>query len=216
MAQDALMGSRNYRFSPYDKVQTVTKSGDKELKYLNTQATPFEISALGTLKEFGDFAEGDTQITRDGRSVQVVSCCLRGYLDLQASTHLTEMGTTVRLIVFVDTQCNGVLPVVTEVLQVASAFAFMDTNNLGRFSVLYDRTVCLNHTAGAGTAASPLWARVSVPFNVSIKDICVPIEFSGDAGTVAETTDNRMYALWIASDSLFVKCTALTGLRFFG
>lgn len=51
---------------------------------------------------------------------------------------------TVRVILFVDEQANGAVPLATDLLQTVTATAHLNPNNRERFKVLMDKEICLD------------------------------------------------------------------------
>ncbi len=113
-------------------------NAEKGLHDVNLSSTPVAAGAALTLNAI---AQGDTQITRDGRSI------LMKYLSLkyQLVQHITPINTLCRIVVVMDKQTIAdSTPSFTTVFQTVSMTAHLDRDAFGRFTILYDKTHVLS------------------------------------------------------------------------
>lgn len=89
-------------------------------------------------------AVGITKSTRVGGKIQVVHLGLKFQLVLPATALIADGCDSVRMIVFLDTQANGALASITDVLTSASINAFYNRDTEDRFLILKDSVYALN------------------------------------------------------------------------
>lgn len=146
--------------------------------------------------------QNTTESGRVGREVVVKSVALRFTLSLPqvvASGTLPD-GNTVRVIVFVDHQCNGATAVVLDVLQTANIHSFSNLSNSGRFTILMDE---FRDLVALSTAITPggNFNSPSVHLeNIHEFDVEEVLEFSGVDGTIDELRSNNFGVLFISHD----------------
>lgn len=128
------------------------------------------------------------------------------------------------MILFQDTQANGSVPTVTDLLHTANYNSFNNLDNKQRFKVLAEKTFSINQTAGGGYAGNfsgyavpPAvagdQAGYSVPAESSnlavaectrtfqfFKKCRIPLEFSGDTGHDSELRSNNIWMLMISEE----------------
>ena len=68
-----------------------------------------------------------------------------------ASTNSSAASNLVRIIVYLDRQCNGAAAGVTDLLESASYLSFRNLANQSRFKFLYDKTIPINVVASTIT-----------------------------------------------------------------
>ncbi len=99
----------------------------------------------------------------------------------------------VRVIVYLDKQCNGAAATVLGILETADFQSFNNLANKGRFRILHDNNVDLNYAAmgGNGTTHDTLGVNHSYQW---YKSVNIPIEFdnSADDGTLATIRTNNI------------------------
>lgn len=92
------------------------------------------ISTTGAITALSNMAIGDTHLTREGLQIRPAS--LEWKLDLRQ--HASATATTVRIIIFKDTQMSGTTPTVAELLELDAITSFMEHDTRPRFMVLRD------------------------------------------------------------------------------
>lgn len=118
----------------------------------------------------------------------------------------------VRIVVVIDTQCNGTSPTDAIALEVLNGYdvkAFRNLDNVYRFKVLWDKTFTLSNTGGGydGTNAVSYgrnqFAKFSIPLNVKVHS-------SGSGNTTSNIADNNliMFAVTNTADEATVKWSA--------
>lgn len=107
---------------------------------------------------------------------------------------------TVRVIIFLDKQCNGAAVTSTDILQDAagvpgseSALDFRKLNNIGRFKLLMDRSYNLNAPGGLGSNSG---STVLMPERCLTDHFFwkgqITVEYSGATGAITELRSNNI------------------------
>ena len=118
--------------------QSVRSTSVSELKFKDNSFIT-NITTAGVIlpntNSLVNIAVGTGPNERIGRQIKVKS--INAYLTLQknSSSYATD---TIRLMLVLDTQCNGTAPAITDILQTASVNSFRNMANSKRFVVLKD------------------------------------------------------------------------------
>jgi len=134
--------------------------------------------------------QGTTPLTHIGRKVMMKSITLRW----QGSLAPTTTGSSpLRIVIIYDKQANGALPATTDVFATDVINCFQNLDNSFRFVVLVDRIIPCVGTQGPQA------------FMLNIhKEINLPLEFKGNAGTVADIATGTLIAYIWQNGSLAV------------
>lgn len=119
----------------------------KEL--INSERKLYELTSSGTLVDnagtiihLTNIAQGDTTSTREGRSI------LMNYVNIRGVITKGTANSILRMIVFQDTQQNGIAPSVDQVLSTVgdsyAPFSGIEASFAGRFKILSTNTVSIN------------------------------------------------------------------------
>ncbi len=189
-----------------------------ELKFHDVDLDDASVAGGGTVTDsINKIAQGTTEITRLGRKCTVKNIAWRWELTLaeQDAVATPETGDTVRLIMYIDRQCNGATAAVTDILESADHLAYNNLVNKGRFKTLYDKTININFLTmasdGAGLVSQGSVTRVGAFY----KSCNLPIEFDSTAGAITEIRSNNIGVLAISRAGL-VAMTSKIRLRFVG
>jgi len=138
------------------------------------------------------FAQGAGQNQRIGRKVQMKSMIFRYTMNTNA------YAADQRILIVYDKQSDGILPLITDILQNDPGSGLnptynapMNLNNSDRFVILADE---IDHTYGGGSA---VYARSGKMY----RKINLPIHFGGTGNTLAD----------ISSGSIYVLCATASG-----
>lgn len=176
--------------------------GDGELKFHNFDYDVTPVPNGGIVRAtINIIAQGTAEDERIGRKCTIRSIQWRYayYLDTIANVVLPKSGDLLRLIVFVDKQCNGVAATVTQLLETADIFANKSLVNQGRFTILLDRLHSINYLTLTENT-DDLYSQSKVMEQATWYKACnVPIEFSGVTGAIAEIRSNNIGILTISS-----------------
>ncbi len=155
--------------------------------------------------------QGDTESTRVGRMIKIHSIQVRGKTEL--ATNTSTKSPCIRFFLFLDKQCNGAEPAVTDVLEAADFLAHNKLENSGRFVTLKTWIICMNQIAAAGNGTANDWGELTRTWQY-YKSFKVPIkiQFSGATGALTEIKSNNLMLGWITDkvDALALEyCTRI-------
>lgn len=173
------------------------------MKYLDTVNT-WRTNVTGTIGPTGATIQdsffiipsGTGATQRIGRKVTVKSLMIRMTIerypikDVVANTN-AYTADTLRVIVALDRQTNGLAPVISDLLASTQYQSYNSLVNKGRFTVLWDNVYTLNDT-GVGSDGTNVYTP-GIEINVTfMKKLNLPIEYSGTNGTVDEIRSNNI------------------------
>ncbi len=174
--------------------------GTGELKFHDVAVDDAVVPTAGAiLDSINLIPQGVTEKTRVGRKCVIRSINWRFNYSLPAQADQADIGTgeTIRIIMFLDKQCNGATATVLGILETADYQSFNNLANKGRFRTLMDRTYPLNRinsvTDGASTSSSALLTYCDTFF----KKVNIPIEFDNTTGAITEIRSNNVGVLFI-------------------
>lgn len=166
-----------------------------EKKY-NTVAASTTSSTTAAFVLLNGIAPGDAGTSRDGQSIKMSSILLRYIL----SIHATPTTTFHRVILFVDSQANGVVPAIADILQATtSVISPLVIGNANRFTILRDINVTLSQS---GPAAATIKVFKKLDLHTKYN--------TGTAGTVADINTNSLYFLHMSDQATDVPTFAYT------
>lgn len=142
-------------------------------------------------------AQGSFPFQRVGRKVHLTSFGWRWRLKMLSKTAANDSSDTVRIIIYLDTQCNGTAATVLDLLDDADFQSFNRLASRGRFRTLMDRTYTL--TPNGALAANTLEVVINDSF---YKKLDIDIEYDGVTGALSEITSNNIGMLMIGTDQL--------------
>lgn len=184
----------NYgRYSPGGRFQ--------EMKWLDVSVADGTIATSGDILNSGTIVvvpQGTTQSERIGRMIMIKKILLKYQLVLPNSTDMSETSDVIRVILYMDKQCNGATATVADILQSASFQAFRALDNSKRFTILMDRTEALTTPCAAGNGTANDSGRV-LRFKRFYKNCSIPIEYNSTTGAITEIRSNNLGILTISS-----------------
>lgn len=180
-------------------------SNGGELKFFDVPLTDAVIAAGGTITDsINKIAQGVTEVTRVGRKCTIKSISFRYKLTLpeQDAVGSPAVSDTVRLIVYMDKQCNGATAAVTDLLETADFQSFRNLANSGRFVFILDVTKDLNYLTLASDGAGVV-SQAEVGRSYTFYKKCnAPIEFNAAAGAITEIRSNNFGMLIMSSGGI--------------
>lgn len=178
--------------------------GRSELKFLDTTLNTTAITTAGVIinNTINNIVEGSDFNERIGRKVNITSIHFRGAYLEEAQTTLANMSNNVRIIIYLDQQCNAAAATVTDVLASADEKSFNNLNNSERFKILKDWFFTINHTAQS-VLTGPVYSTHRVQKTLIWNKKCdIPLKFNAtNGGTVADLTSNNIGILGIAQSA---------------
>ncbi len=185
-----------------------------ELKFHDVVIDQSAISATGdiAIDSAVKIAQGTTEKTRIGRKATIRSINWRFEVNRPTGTDLGTGDEFVRVILYLDKQCNGATAAVTDILESANYQSFNNLANKSRFRTLMDRGYDINVESSSGNGtANDLSARlISDTF---FKKCNIPIEWDNTAGAITEIKSNNIAVLVISKDGANTNCALESNMR---
>ncbi len=180
-------------------------AGGAELKFHDLDIDDAVIAAGVTVaaNSCNLIAQGTTESQRVGRKCVIRSINWRLTLTKAEGDGVTDPpnADTVRILLYLDKQCNGAAATATDILESANYQSFNNLANKSRFRTLMDRTYDLNHQAGGGNGTNSDWAQVQIS-DTFFKRVNIPIEFDGVNGTLTEIRSNNIGCLTMSGSGV--------------
>lgn len=175
-----------------------------ELKFHDVDHDDAVITAGGTIvPTINIIAQGVTESTRVGRKCTIKSIHWRYRINLieQDAVATPPAGDTVRVMVYLDRQCNDAAAGVTDILETNSWQSFRNLANTSRFQILLDKLVNINYNNLASDNAAVVSSTVHDQDYIFNKKCNIPIEFNNVAndGSLATIRSNNIGTLLVAA-----------------
>lgn len=217
----ALRSSRSSRMHPFKKTNRGPRQNIKsfrsgyrtsistvERKYVD-QANSISINLAGSVNFISGLNQGNDNFERQGRRVTWKDVAARFLIDASQlnSTSTTNMDTTMRVIVFLDTQNTGTLPLITDVLQGGRITSHLNLGNAQRFKIVVDYIEALsaaftpNLVSGTNypvlNEADPNLVR---KFYRKLPNVVGT--YQGTTNALADSSGNQLFLLVIGEDAV--------------
>jgi hypothetical protein len=149
------------------------RRGRDELKFIDVSSVPGAISTGGSITLLNGVTQGTDWDNRIGRKFLMKSLLFR-FTTSPNTGGSAPGGDVIRIIVFYDSQTNGVAPVPTDLLQNGTYDSPLNLANRDRFKVIIDKFVTMGanvYTAGNLTAGSPTCKQMNMFKKMSMEVI---------------------------------------------
>lgn len=189
-------------------------AGAIELKFHDLDIDNGAISSTAEIVEdsCNGIQQGVTEVTRVGRKCTIRSINWRYRIEKTTTATEANGSLIVRVILYLDKQCNGATALATDILEDANYQSFNNLANKSRFRTLMDRTYDLNPSAaGNGTANDIMPLKVT---DSLYKKVNIPIEFDGTTGAITEIRSNNIGVLMVADINDIATFDSKMRLRF--
>lgn len=180
-----------------------------------------EADPTGSLDCLNAIAQDDGESDRDGRKCRLSSLQFKGFIQpvVQSDLDDVQAPTPVRIVVYTDSQTNGLQSNAEDVLKDVGAEDILSLRNpkfQSRFNVLFDQLFDPGQTQ-TGTDGSSTLSSVgnSITFDF-FKKLNMEVNFSGTTSDIANITDNSIHVLAIARDAGRYLLNYQTRVRFVG
>lgn len=165
-------------------------------------------------------AQGDGESQRDGRIYYITRLSVKGEINIAAieSTTAPLADRQARIVILWDSSTNGTEVVATDVMdggQTRDIYSWRNLQEIGRFKVLYDRTLTIRQiqtNEGAANLFAGGLALRNFSFSHNFKKP-IRVVTTGTAGTVAEMSDNSLSLIGVA-DSATITLSYQARLRY--
>jgi hypothetical protein len=184
------------------------KSGTPELKYKDREHEFVQVDADGEIdSSLNIVAQGDGPSERIGRKIVIKKINIRGYVSWESPSISSPENTydQLRLIIYLDKQCNGTAATVSDILETEDIRSFNNLSNKSRFKILSDQRFDLFSHAGGSTGSDDTYSPGYKSFTKFIK--CnIPIEYDQTAttGVISTIRSNNIGMLAISQNGLLV------------
>ena len=202
----------------YGRFASAAGPGSGELKFHDVAIDDAVVAVGGTIQNAGTvniIPQGVTEIQRIGRKCTVRSIHWRYLLTLPAVAQAAGAngGDSVRVILYLDKQCNGATIAATDLLETNDIHSFRNLANTGRFQILMDKYHNLNYS-GLASNATDQFTQAQVTFNFQMNKKCqIPIEFSATTGALTEIRSNNLGVLLVGTGGV-IGMNSVMRLRF--
>ncbi len=180
-----------------------------ELKFFDLEINDTAIGVTGSLFDsINKVKQGTGEEERTGRKMTIKKInwhynIVLPKLDGGSSANL---GTTVRVILYLDKQANGATATAADILEdndVAVNYqSYNKLSNKNRFRILMDRSHDINYLTLASTSVGNFdQAPVSQSYSL-YKECNIPVEFSDTTGAMAEIRSNNVGVLLVAENPI--------------
>lgn len=178
-----------------------------ELKFHDVIVNDPIVQSVGDIQNGGTInviPQGITEKTRVGRKCTIRQLHWRYQCSMPEKDGAVNptTGDTVRIMLYLDKQCNGATALVTDILETANMKSFRNLANSGRFTILKDQLVTINYMGMASEQLGEVsQARVVREYTWS-KMCNIPIEFNDaeNDGSLATIRSNNIGLLLISDN----------------
>ncbi len=185
---------------PYHRRRKLNPS---ELKFFDSDQDDAVITntwaGYGTVIGIG---QGVTDVTRVGRKVTIKKVMWRWTVTLPDTTAATATRDTVRLVCYQDKQANAAIASTATMWASDNYHTFRNLENIGRYKILYDKTIDLNSQSGGSSAAGVHQFGADSESGAFYTDCSIPIQYSGATGAIGEITVNNIGIVAISKNGL--------------
>ncbi len=121
-----------------------------ESKFFDLDLDDSVIASTGlVLDSINEIAQGTAENQRIGRKATITKIQWRYNILLSNTQNEADTADIVRVIMYLDKQCNGVTAALLDVLETADYQSFLNLANSQRFRILMDKTIPINCTTGS-------------------------------------------------------------------
>ncbi len=178
-------------------------SGSKgELKFFDVDLDDAVIAGGGTVTDsINKIAQGVTESQRVGRKCTIKSIWWRYRITLPEQDAVADPapGDNIRVILYMDKQCNGATAAVTDLLEGTDFNDFRNLANQNRFVFVMDTIHEINYAGMASDGAGLVSQGGKTVAYIKYKKCNTPIEFSSTTGAIGEIRSNNFGVLLISS-----------------
>lgn len=189
-----------------------------ELKFHDVDVDDAAISTGGDIiSTVAIIPQGVTESNRIGRKCTIKSINWRFDLNLaeQDAQGTPAVSDTVRMLMYLDRQCNGAAAAVTDILESADFQSFNNLANKSRFRTLMDRTFNFNFQTLASDGAGVVSSNMVIESGQFYKKCNIPLEYDNTTGALTEIRSNNIGILLISRNNVVVLNSKIR-LRFEG
>lgn len=174
--------------------------GRRESKFFDSGHVLTPVAIAGNVKDsIVKIPQGVGDEERVGRQCRIDHIEWHVLFELPKVSSGTEKdGDCARMILFVDTQCNGAVATAADILDSPSTLSFYNLSNKDRFVILVDKIYDLTRHSGTvqgGNITQP----AELTHTQQSRACNIPMEYSGTTGALTEMTQNNVGALIVSA-----------------
>ncbi len=173
-----------------------------ELKFFDVDLDDAVVATGGVVTDsMNKIAQGVTESQRVGRKCSIKSIYWKYRVDMPEVDEVASPNTTeqVRVILFLDKQCNGATATAAGILEEAGeVHSFRNLANQGRFTILHDKLTTMNWRTLASSSAGNVSSAEVITEHVFYKKCNFPIEFDSTTGAITEIRSNNIGVLLVS------------------
>jgi len=179
-------------------LQRVVRNLAPEIKYLDVDLASSNITTSGTTTQITAVAQGDTQSTRTGNTINVTSVSIIGRWSKAGDTAYSGNAFYRWAVVVDKEQVADTLPAASAIFTGSPIGNFPNLDNLERFRILYLSPVFENARMSSDTDATTSVATINSHWKWSWKGN-IKVSYNGTAGTDIEK--NGIYVVYLSNDT---------------
>lgn len=173
-----------------------------ELKFFDSVVTVPTVLTAGSLTDsLNEITQGVQEDQRIGRKCVLKEVIMNYKVQLGKTDEVAAqvVGDSIRIIMYLDKQCNGATAIPLDILKTADFQGFRNLSNTSRFTVLCDKTHDLMYRTMTSESSGNI-SQGNVQIEKSItKKVNLPLEFSSTTGAITEIRSNNIGLLLISS-----------------
>lgn len=165
-----------------------------ELKFHDLDINDASVAQNGTIIEdsCNTIAQGVTESQRIGRKCTIRAINWRYEFEMIPTGPSSD--EVIRLILYLDKQCNGATATITGILESDDFQSFNNLANKSRFTILMDRTVTQNLSGLGGNGTTNIFGSSTI-IGSFYKKCNIPIEYDSTTGAITEVRSNNLGVL---------------------
>ncbi len=174
-------------------------NGAVEYKFHDIDIDDATIAQNGNIAEdsVNAIPQGVTENTRVGRKCTIRMINWRFTITIGPKTSASATSDVVRVILYLDKQCNGAAATVTGILETDNFQSFNNLANKSRFRILMDRKYDIMVLGGGGDGTTEDWSENKIS-DALYKKCNIPIEFDSTTGAITEVRSNNIGVLLLS------------------
>lgn len=207
--QDATVGRKKRKVTTKAKSRQFTlpqllAARSIEKKYFETDIGDTNNASAGVIiPSLNLVIQGVTDNERVGNKIMITNINMRGFAKNRDLGTGVYAGANLRIILWLDKQCNGASPIVTDILKQPTITSFRNLDNVNRFDILYDHTIKVpcDSTNALHTDESATYWNIQRKGNWEL-------HYSGATGSITELKSNNIGLLYITDVITCLSCAA--------
>ncbi len=189
----------------YGRYNRNTRSQNFELKFFDhiIGGTTLTSTGVSISSSLNLIVQGIGENERIGRRCTIHSIEIHGKARIPTTTDATKASDLYRIVIYIDTQCNGTAATWLQLFDQASVDSHYRLENQGRFIILFDKRKTLTANAGAGNGTANDFVEQYQKWDIK-KRLNTVIEYAPEAVAITTIKTNNLGIVGISADGLTV------------